>query len=426
MKGAMFSKVYLSNGIRLILVPLPGSPAVTVLTLVSVGSKYETKEISGISHFLEHLCFKGTTRRPRAIDISRELDSIGAQYNAFTSHEYTGYYAKVAHRHFKTALDVVSDIYLHSTFPVAEMEKEKGVIIEEINMYRDLPQYHVHDLYQKLLYGDEPAGRNIAGSKESVMALTRDDVVSYQKGGYVGAATTVVIAGQFDESNVVSMVEEAFTAASLGEPLKKKPVIISQAKPGFVCEEKVSDQVHLVLGIRTFDVFDTRNASLKVLASVLGGGMSSRLYEKLRNDLGICYYVSADTDEYTDHGSFTISAGVDAKRLPEAISAILQELKTLRDKEVPPDEFKKAKDYLTGSLALSLETSNSLASYFGIQEVLHEKIKTPAHISQEIEEVTVADVQKVASDIIRDEGLNLALVGVIKDKESLVSLLTFS
>lgn len=421
----IFQKTYLRNGMRLILIPLPSSPAVTVLTLVAVGSKYEEKKFSGISHFLEHMCFKGTKRRPRAIDISKELDSIGAQYNAFTSHEYTGYYAKVAHRHVETALDVVSDIYLHSTFPAAEMEKEKGVIIEEINMYRDLPQYQVHDLYQKLLYGDSPAGRNIAGSKESVTSLTRDDVVGYHTKGYVASATTVVIAGRFDESNIKTIVEQNFVAASLGSPIKKESVSIIQTKPGFIYEEKLSDQVHLVLGVRTFDLFDKRNATLKVLASVLGGGMSSRLYEKLRNELGICYYVSADTDDYTDHGSFTISAGVDSTRLQEAVSAILQELKTLRDVLVPADEFKKSKDYLIGSLALSLETSNSLATYFGIQEVLGEIIKTPAEVSKEIEAVSSLDVQNLAREIIRDDRLNLALVGMVKSADSITKELTF-
>ena len=205
-----FSKKVLKNGLRIITIPMKDNPTVTVLVLVEAGSKYETKKINGISHFLEHMCFKGTTKRPKAADISKELDSLGSQYNAFTAQEYTGYYAKSDARHFRQIFDIVSDIYLNSTFPETEMQKEKGVIIEEINMYEDMPQRHVQDLFMKLLYGDQPAGWNVAGEKKNILKMKRDDFVSYHKKHYLPEATVLVVAGQITEQEVINEVNKIF------------------------------------------------------------------------------------------------------------------------------------------------------------------------------------------------------------------------
>src|SRR5574343_287559 len=205
-----FTKTILKNGLKVITVPMKDNPTLTVLVMVEAGSKYETKEINGLSHFLEHMCFKGTIKRPKAIDISRELDAIGSQYNAFTAQEYTGYYAKSDAKHFKKIFDVVSDIYLNSTFPEGEMEKEKGVIIEEINMYEDLPPRHVQDMMMELLYGDQPAGWNIAGEKKNIINMKRDDFVKYHKEHYVPSATTIVVAGKITEKQVSTEVHKIF------------------------------------------------------------------------------------------------------------------------------------------------------------------------------------------------------------------------
>ncbi|MEK7088848.1 MAG: pitrilysin family protein, partial [Patescibacteria group bacterium] len=205
-----FTKKVLNNGLRVITVPMKDNPTVTVLVLVEAGSKYETKRINGLSHFLEHMCFKGTVKRPKAIDISKELDSLGSQYNAFTAQEYTGYYAKSDAKHFKQIFDVVSDIYLNSTFPNTEMQKEKGVIIEEINMYEDMPNRHVQDLIMKLLYGDQPAGWNIAGEKKNILNMKRDDFIKYKKAHYLPKATTIVVAGKVDEKQVMKEVNKVF------------------------------------------------------------------------------------------------------------------------------------------------------------------------------------------------------------------------
>ena len=219
-----FSKKVLKNGLRVITVPMKDNPTATVLVLVEAGSKYEEKKVNGISHFLEHMCFKGTSKRPKAIDISKELDTLGSQYNAFTAQEYTGYYAKSDAKHFHKIFDVVSDIYLNSTFPEIEMEKEKGVIIEEINMYEDMPQRHVQDLIMELLYGDQPAGWNIAGDKKNIFRMKRDDFVNYKKQHYLPEATVLVVAGAVTEKEVMTEVNKIFGKVVRGKKVNKRKV----------------------------------------------------------------------------------------------------------------------------------------------------------------------------------------------------------
>jgi predicted Zn-dependent peptidase len=252
----MYNKKILPNGLRIITIPMKDTPTVTVLVMVEAGSKYETKDISGLSHFLEHMCFKGTVKRPSALIISRELDSIGSHYNAFTSEEYTGYYAKAASKHAMKILDVVSDIYLNPTFPPAEIEKEKGVIIEEINMYRDLPQRHVQELFMTLLYGDQAVGWGIAGSKETVQSMTQKHFIDYRDSHYVAEATTVIVAGNFDEAAMIAAVEEKFAAIPVSKKIIKAPVNEKQSMPAILSETRSTDQSHIVLGVRAFDIFN--------------------------------------------------------------------------------------------------------------------------------------------------------------------------
>ena len=242
-----FNETILPNGLKIITIPMAENPAVTVLVMVSTGSKYEKKETNGLSHFLEHMVFKGTPKRPKSIDISRELESLGAQYNAFTAQEYTGYYAKVNPEHIDTALDVVSDIYLNPLLDQVEIEKEKGVIVEEIKMYQDLPHRHVQDLFMNLAYGDQPAGWNIAGTEENVKGFSQADFIKYRKEHYVAEATTVIISGSFDEKSIIEKVSKAFSGISLDKKRNKIVVIQSQTKPEILVNFKETDQAHLVL-----------------------------------------------------------------------------------------------------------------------------------------------------------------------------------
>lgn len=405
--------------------PMKDNPTVTVLVLVEAGSKYETKEVNGISHFLEHMCFKGTVKRPKAIDISRELDAIGSQYNAFTSQEYTGYYAKSDAKHFKKIFDIISDIYLNSTFPEVEMEKEKGVIIEEIHMYEDMPNRHVQDLMMTLLYGDQPAGWNIAGEKENILNMKRDDFTKYKKEKYVPEATTLVVAGQVTEKEVMKEVEKIFGNLRKTKKAKKEKVVEKQSKPKVLVKWKDTDQTHFVLCVRTFDLFNKANPVLSVLGGVLGGGMSSRLFQKLREEMGVGYYVRAYNDTYTDHGFFQISAGVDNKRVDEVIEAILEECRKLKKELVGKEELEKVKECLIGNMKLSLESTDDIANFYGGQELLKKKVKNADDKAKDLRKVTAKQVQDMARVIFKNDKLNLALIGPFKEKTRFQNILAF-
>jgi predicted Zn-dependent peptidase len=420
-----FSKKVLKNGLRVITIPMKDNPTATVLVLVEAGSKYEEKKVNGISHFLEHMCFKGTIKRPQAIDISKELDMLGSQYNAFTAQEYTGYYAKSDAKNFSKIFDVVSDIYLNSTFPEAEMQKEKGVIIEEINMYEDMPNRHVQDLIMKLLYGDQPAGWNVAGEKENILKMKRDDFTAYKKQHYLPEATVLVVAGAVTEKEVMKEVNKIFDKVERGKKSKKEKVKEQQTKPQVLLKFKETDQTHFVLGVRTYDLFNKRNAVLSVLGGVLGGGMSSRLFQKLREELGVGYYVRAYNDAYTDHGFFQISAGVDNKRIGEVLDAVLEECNKLKNKRVNTEELNKVKECLIGNMKLSLESSDDIANFYGGQELLKRELKTAQKKAEELRKVTAGQVQILAKEIFKENRLNLAIIGPFKDKTKFIKLLKF-
>jgi predicted Zn-dependent peptidase len=420
-----FNKTTLSNGLKIVTIPMEDNPAVTVLVTVETGSKYEKKEISGLSHFLEHMVFKGSKKRPTAMDISRELDSLGAQYNAFTSQEYTGYYAKVSKEKIDTALDIVSDIYLHPLFDEKEIEKEKGVIVEEIRMYQDSPHRHVNDLFMNLVYGDQPAGWNIAGNEDTVKSFKREDFVKYLSEHYVAEATTVVISGTFDEKDVIEKVEKAFSNISTEKKHTKLAVKEEQNKPQTLLKFKETEQAHLILGVRSFDAKDEHDPVLSVLATLLGGGMSSRLFQKLREEMGVGYYIRANHDAYTDHGIFSISTGIDTTRIDEVIKVLLNECKKIVNEEISEQELNKVKDYIAGSFVLGLETSDSRAEYCAINQILKGKIDSPQQEIEKIKRVTVNDIKEIAKKIFVDEKLNLAIIGPYKDKERFEKILTF-
>ena len=421
----MFKKITLENGLRIILAPQKDSLSTTVLILVEAGSKYETKDINGLSHFLEHMCFKGTKKRPTVLDIARELDGIGAGYNAFTSQEYTGYFAKARNAHFGTILDVVSDIYQNQIFDQKEIDKERGVIIEEINMYEDLPMEKVGELFVELLYGDQPAGWSVAGRKEVIKKITRDDFVKYHGKNYVASSTIVVVAGGFDENKAAEAVKKQFSGISVKEKAAKIKTVEHQEKPAVNLKFKETDQTHLVLGTRAFDIFDSRKYALGVLSDILGGGMSSRLFQKIRGDLGAAYYVHASDDLLTDSGFFSVSAGIDHAKIETVIEAVLGELKKTAEKEIGKKELDRAKEHLIGGLILSLETSNRLANFYGGQEVLTRQIDTPEELIKKVQAVTSEEIIKIANDLFQNDKLNLAVIGPFKEKEKFEKILKF-
>ena len=419
------NKILLKNNLRVISVPMADALTTTILILVDAGSEYETRKNNGVSHFLEHMCFKGTEKRLSSLDITSELDAVGAAYNAFTSNQYTGYYAKVQPKYFDEILDIISDIYLNPVFNQREIEKERGVIIEEINMYEDLPMRRVQEFFTNLLYGDQPAGWDIAGKKEIIRRINRNDFIEYQKNHYLGKSTIVVVTGNFNEKEAVKKIESAFSGIRTGKKIQKLKTVESQKSPRIFLKMKETDQAHLVVGVRAFDIFDKRKYAINLLADILGGGMSSRLFQKLREEMGAAYYVKSEADLLSDHGFLTASAGVDNNKVSEAIKAVVEEFERLVKEPIEKEELQRVKDRCVGGLIMGLETSDQLAGFYGGQEIITKKIVSPEETIKKIQAVKVEEISAVAKDIFKNNKLNLAIIGPFKEKPRFEQILKF-
>jgi len=416
----MYKKITFANGLRVILSPNKNTRALTVLVVVGAGSKYETKENNGISHFVEHMFFKGTKKRPNSLAISEALDRVGGFYNAFTSKEYTGYFAKVDSKHSDLALDWVSDIFLHSKIESREIAKERGVIMEELNMYLDTPVRYIRDVFESLLYGDQPAGWEIIGTRENISRLQRDDFLRYLSEHYCSYNTVICVAGNFEQNKVLDMIKKKFKTINTKKPLAKQPVAENQQSSRVHIRFKETDQTHLCLGGKAFDLFSPYLYAQEVLATILGGNMSSRLFIKIREKSGLAYYVKTEAESFTDSGYVVTQAGVPHNALQKVIGMILAEYKNLKTKEIALSELKKAKDYLKGALTLSLESSDALASFYAGQELLTNKILTLQQECEKIEKVSLNDVRQVAAYIFQPQNLNLAVIGPHKRTNSLL------
>lgn len=419
-------RITLANGLRVLLVPRPSSVAAAVLILVRAGSEYETKSINGISHFLEHMTFKGTTTRPESGMIAHELDALGAQSNAFTGREYTGYWAKARAAKLSAILDIVSDLYLNPIFNPREIEKERGVIIQEINMYEDDLPSKAQQVLQKLVYGDQPAGWDVGGEKEIIRRLGREDFVRYRTARYVPEGTVVVVSGNFDTKTILRQIKARFGELPHAKARAKSRTVMRQSAPRVAVHFKEADQAHIAIGFKAFSMFDPRRYALRVLASALGGGMSSRLFMRVREEMGAAYYVNAGSDLALDHGLFEIVSGVDHSKIDEVIRAIFEECMRVREHEFPARELKKVKDYILGNLMLGLETSDDLASFYGSQEIFGRELLSPRAYAAKIKEVSAEDIRAVAKTVFREQGLNLAVVGPYKDTNRFSRLMTLS
>ena len=418
-----FKLTKLNNGLRILTVPSKESLSFQITVLVNTGADFEDKENNGISHFLEHMSFKGTKKRPSNLSIVKELDAVGGYYNAFTGAEYTGYYTFVAQQKKDLALDIISDIYLNSQFPKKEIKKEKGVIIEEINMYRDEPSRYVWEIWRKLLYGDQAVGRSILGTKTNIKNFKREDFLKYYESQYRAKSTLVVVSGNFNEKQIIKKVKDYFYGIKLGRGKTKELVKEKQNKPQVFIKNKETDQTHLILGFRGINLFDKRIYALKVLNSIFDGGMSGILFQTIREKLGVAYYIYSNLSCSTDHGFWTVAAGIDNNRVEEVIKSVLEEWKKFKTKPVDIKDMKKAKSYITGKLALRLENVHNVADYFAFQELLKKKIETPKEYLKKIKQVTARDIQKVAKDLLKTQSLNLALIGPYKNKQKLLKLL---
>lgn len=427
----MYKLTKLKNGVRVLTVPMSGVGSVTTLVMVGAGARYETPKINGLSHFLEHMFFKGTKKRPTAQDISSVIDGIGGEFNAFTSKEYTGFYVKAAKKHMDLSLDVLSDMLLHSKLESAEIEKEKGVIVEEINLYEDTPMRRIGDVFEELLYGDQPLGRAVLGTKDVIKSLRRDDFVSYIKGLYKGGNVIVGVAGGIkDEQLAVKSVERYFGGLENEKVPHSLAVKDEQCQPKVLIKHKKTDQAHLSIGVRAFEVDNPKRYAMSVLSTILGGNMSSRLFIQVREKRGLAYYVRSGADHYKDAGYFVTQAGLDINRIEEAIKVILDEYSKVTQvtegTRVTEEELRRAKEYIKGKMVLELEDSQSLAGLYVSQALLEKEIKTVEEIMKRIDVVTKEDVVKVAGEVFKNERLNLAIIGPFEDGKKFEKLLRFN
>ena len=414
-KGFEYQLHTLPSGLRLVTVPMPAAKTATVLMLVKCGSKYETKDLGGISHFLEHMMFKGTQRRPGYLDISRELDGIGASYNAFTSKEVTGYYAKAAATKIDTIMDVVFDIFLNSKLEAGAMEIERGPINEELRMRRDDPQQHIGRLFEELLYGDQPAGWEIGGTEATINAMQAPDLRRWFDTHYVAENTIIAVAGGIDPEQVKAKVEQLFENIRQAEKASKLAVVEVQNVPGIKTASKDVEQLYVSLGVRGYNMFDDRRYPAGLMAQILGGGMSSRLFDEVRQKRGLAYYVWAGNTNYTDSGYFEVGAGLNQAKATEGIKVILAEMAKVATEGVTQEELKRVKDQAEGRMAFTLESTSGVTDDYGGSVLFYDKVITPEEELAKIQAVTQNDIQAVASDIFTDERLNMAVIGPAVD-----------
>ena len=418
-----FEKITLKNGLRVILAPLPAFRSVTVLVLCAAGSRYEMPQTNGISHFLEHMFFKGTNKRQRASDISHALDAIGADYNAFTGKETTAYHIKAASQHLPLLCDMLSDMLWNSKFEENEIEKERGVIIEELNLYEDTPMRRVGEIYEQVLWGDQPLGWDVGGTKEVIQKITKRNFLDYIDGRYAANNIVVAIGGDFKRAQVLKLLKKYFGQQKPRDVATYQKVVESQAKAQLRITYKKSDQAHLVVGFRGLPLAHPDRYNVAILGTILGGGMSSRLFINVREKRGLAYYIHASHESYLDTGTLAAAAGVDLKRIDEALKVILAQFVDLAQKPVSARELKKAKDGVKGRLVLAWEDSRNVALGYGLDELMEGRIRSQDEYMKAIDRVTSADVHRVARFLVSNNKLNLAVIGPFKDSERFSKIL---
>lgn len=419
----MHQKKQLPNGLRIITEKLESTKAVTILILAGAGSRYETKDINGISHFLEHMFFKGADKYKNTKEVSEAIDTIGGDFNAFTGKEYAGYFVKASSDQIEKAMDVLSDMLLHARFAPKEIDKERGVILEEYNMYQDTPMYQIGWDFERLIFGDQPLGWDQIGTPKFIKSVTHEQFVDYKTKLYSPDNIVLTLAGDIDHDKGVELIEKYF---KFGDD--KKAYDFEALKPHDTDErvylhDKKTEQAHVVVGIKSYEETHKDHWTEKLLGIILGGNMSSRMFLSVREAKGLCYYIHTHSDNFIDAGIFSTGAGVQLERIDDAISAILDEYSKVRESRVPEEELTKAKNFMKGKMVLRLEDSEQYAHLLGKYELLHNEIMSPEDIMKELDKVTVDDIQRVAQDVLKPENMKAGVIGPYEDKERFEKLL---
>lgn len=420
-----FHETQLQNGLRIITSPIP-SDSITLLVLVGAGSRYEDKEINGISHFIEHMFFKGASRYKNTKEVSEAIDSVGGQFNAFTGKEYAGYYVKLAKENKEVAFDVISDMLINPSFDPTEIDKERGVIMEELNMYQDTPMYQIGWDFEKLLFGKQPMGWDQIGTKKLINSVSQEQFTRYHNELYSSNNAVISVAGNIDNKEILELIEKYFKFTITEKKRDWAPFTGYSTEKKVIMQTKKTEQAHLVIGFPGYHTTHPNYFAGKLMSIILGGNMSSRMFLNVREAQGLCYYIHSTVDDYSDCGHFSTNAGVDVNRIDQAVSSIIKEYKTLKENPVIDEkELQKAKSYLYGKLVINLEDSQEVAHLLGKQILLNEGVKTLDNLQKLINKVSIEDISKAAQEILDPEKMKLAYIGPERSEESFTALMQY-
>jgi len=412
----------LKNGLKVSSDPMDSMESVAIGVWIRAGGRYENRKNNGISHLLEHLLFKGTTKRDMKL-IKQEIEGRGGSFNGFTSEEHTCYLVKLLAKDAELGVDILSDMVQRPKLDPAEVKKEKSVIIEEINMYKDMPSHYVHEILAEMMWPDQPLGMSLAGTTESVNSITREEVSSYKEEYYNTKNMLVMGTGNLEEKHFADITGKYFAKADPGPVSKFSKVVIKQKTPAVNIYKKDTEQTHVAMGIHTIDRFHPDKYALSLLNVLLGANMSSRLFHIVRDEMALCYEISSTIRKYEDCGAFVFSAGVDNKKLIDALKVILREIGRLKTEPVGIGELDRAKEYYRGQLLFALEDTMSRMLWIGDRIISGEKDFTVSDILKSVDKITPEDIMRVSADTLKDDGLNLAVIGPVKDERSVKEVL---
>jgi predicted Zn-dependent peptidase len=418
----MYHKTTLENGLRVVTSTMPHTQSASFCLFIGVGSRYEDDSVAGVSHFIEHLLFKGTKKRPSSGDICSAIEGVGGILNAGTNKELTIYWTKTAKTQFPLSIDVITDILLHSKFDPAEIERERQVIIEEINMSEDSPASKVNEIIDELLWPGHPLGRDTAGSKESMAGISRKAIIDYLHAHYLPRNAVVSVAGNIKHQEAVDMVGAATAKWKNNKNNQAYLPYKPQPNPRLRIENKDIEQAHICLGLPGLSLTDPRRFTLDLLNVILGEGMSSRLFLEIRDKMGLAYNIYSSSDHFLDSGCMTVYAGVDPKNIAATLKAVMEQLALMKE-PVQEEELARAKEMAKGRMMLRMEDTRDVAGWTGGQEILSGRALRIEQVTKLIDEVTAEDMQKIAEELLVSEQLRLAVVGPVKKEEPLEGLL---